>query len=183
MKWIIFFLCFWGVYSQPSDTCKKNMTLCTSADFAIDLNDKPCVYYEYDKAWGWDSSLEVCAFPDICNTVPQTDEFVAIRRQLNIGNGVDTVTELIFNTTISNLTPAALRADALAYYNRDICQCGTGCVAFIVGIVIVGSIFVLVGGYFCFSIVIAGLRAQNNEANIAYNKVEVFIKPRKKRIF
>lgn len=182
MRWIIFFLCIWCVYSKPSENCMKNETLCAEADFAISLDDKPCAYYEYDKAWGWHSSLVVCDFPAICAIVPQDSEFVAISRQLNAGNGQDTTTELVFNTTISNLLRAELRPAALLYYNRDICQCGVGCTFFWVIIITVGSILVLVGGYFCFGIVIAGLQNQNKARAIKYNQ-NPFVKSRKKRIF
>jgi hypothetical protein len=182
MRWIIFFLCIWCVYSKPSENCLKNATLCTEGDFDISLDDKPCAYYEYDKAWGWDSSLVICDFPTICAIVPQDSKFVAISRQLNIGNGQDTTSELVFNTTISNLTKAEFRPKALLYYNRDICQCGIGCTFFWVGIIVVGSILALVGGYFCFSIVIAGLQSQNKARTIEYNRVK-YVKSRKKRIF
>ena len=182
MRWIIFFLCVLGVYSKPSEKCMKNATLCTEGDFDISLDDKPCAYYEYDKAWGWDSSLVICDFPAECNVVPQDSEFVAISRQLNIGNGQDTTTELVFNTTISNLTTEALRPKALLYYNRDICQCGIGCTFFWVVIIVVGSILALVGGYFCFSIILAGLQNQREARRIEYNRVRL-VKSRKKRIF
>ena len=182
MRWIIFFLCILSVYSKPSENCLKNQTLCTEADFAISLDDKPCAYYEYDKAWGWDSSLVICDFPGVCETVKQDSEFVAISRQLNVGNGQDTTTELVFNTTISNKTRAELRPAALLYYNRDICQCGTGCTFFIVICIVVGSILALVGGYFCFGIILAGLQAQSKARTIEYNKA-TFVKSRKKRIF
>lgn len=172
-----------SVYSKPSENCLKNQTLCTEGDFAISLDDKPCAYYEYDKAWGWDSSLVICDFPGVCETVQQDSEFVAISRQLNVGNGQDTTTELVFNTTISNKTRAELRPAALLYYNRDICQCGIGCTFFWVAVSVVGGILALVGGYFCFGIIIAGLQSQNKAREIQYNKINDFVKSRKKRIF
>ena len=183
MRLLIFFLSIWCIYSKPSENCYKNLTLCVEADFNIPRDDKPCAYFEYDKAWQVaNDSLTVCDFPAICDVVPQDDEFVAIDRQLNVGNGKDTTTELVFNTTISDLLRVELRAAALAYYNRDICQCGTGCTALIVGGIVLGSIVALVGGYFCFGIVISGLRAQNKAATIRYNKLGA-LKSRKKRIF
>tara|TARA_E500000331_G_C17205974_1_gene691423 strand:+ start:39 stop:653 length:615 start_codon:yes stop_codon:yes gene_type:complete len=137
MRLIIFLLLLVSVNSGPGQPCKDNPVNCGLLDFAYNEEvDRQCYYNHYDSGHEpWSLTIdgkykrEECAgFPKFmfkCMPVWPDKNIVQYEREITEGNNRDVESVVKQSATVNSDIPDGaidVKAAALAYYNRDICQ-------------------------------------------------------------
>ena len=127
MRIVIFLLLLISVYSEPTAECKNNPATCVSSDFDYDTNVGQCLYNNYDRRFApWKDAVDgkfrqECFFILSCRVVHRDKNVVQYARQVTVGNNRNDESTVKQAAQVYDSVPAAIRAKANKYYNRDQC--------------------------------------------------------------